>query len=156
SSVHGIWVLGLLFAANFCSGFGVMVLDISIAAIFGVVIPAEMRSRVSGAFQAINYGTRPLGALLGGWIGTMVGLRPTLWIAVAGGVVGSLLLLPSPLPQFRMPPLARRGARPPGPGPSCPRGLRAGGGPAGSRGRACCRGRRARPGHCGAGRLPGQ
>jgi MFS family permease len=103
SSFHGIWVLGLLFAANFCSGFGVMVLDISIAAIFGVVIPAEMRSRVSGAFQAINYGTRPLGALLGGWIGTMLGLRPTLWIAVAGGVAGSLLLLPSPLPSFRMP-----------------------------------------------------
>jgi len=93
----------MLFAAFFCSGFGVMVLDISIAAIFGVVIPGAMRSRVSGAFQSINYGTRPAGALLGGWLGSMLGLRPALWIAVAGGVFGALLLFPSPLPRFRMP-----------------------------------------------------
>jgi MFS family permease len=83
-----------------------MVLDISIAAIFGVVIPDTMRSRVAGAFQSINYGTRPAGALLGGWLGSMLGLRPALWIAVAGGVLGSLLLVPSPLPRFRMPALA--------------------------------------------------
>jgi MFS family permease len=100
--------LVMLFAACAFSGFGVMVLDISIAAIFGVVIPDTMRSRVSGAFQSINYGTRPAGALLGGWLGSMLGLRPTLWIAVAGGVLGSLLLVPSPLPRFRMPTLESR------------------------------------------------
>jgi MFS family permease len=104
----GTLTLVMLFAACACSGFGVMVLDISIAAIFGVVIPDTMRSRVSGAFQSINYGTRPAGALLGGWLGSMLGLRPALWIAVAGGVVGSLLLVPSPLPRFRMPGLAAR------------------------------------------------
>jgi MFS family permease len=93
----------MLFAACFCSGFGVMVLDISIAAIFGVVIPSRMRARVAGAFQAMNYGTRPAGALLGGILGTELGLRPALWIAVTGGVLGSLLLFPSPLPRFRMP-----------------------------------------------------
>src|SRR6516164_6853985 len=47
---HGGTVLVMLFAAEFLSGFGVMVLDISIAAIFAVVIPDTMRSRVSGAF----------------------------------------------------------------------------------------------------------
>ncbi len=103
SSGPGAATLLMLFAAFFCSGFGVMVLDISIAAIFGVVIPDQMRARVAGAFQSINYGTRPAGALLGGWLGTVLGLRPTLWIAVAGGVLGSLLLFPSPLPRFRMP-----------------------------------------------------
>jgi MFS family permease len=100
---HGVPVLLMLFAAEFTSGFGVMVLDISIGAISAVVIPAAMRSRVSGAFQAINYGTRPAGALLGGLLGTELGLRPALWIAVAGGVAGATLLLPSPLPGFRMP-----------------------------------------------------
>jgi MFS family permease len=99
----GTATLLMLFGAFFCSGFGVMVLDISIAAIFGVVIPDRMRARVAGAFQSINYGTRPAGALLGGWLGTALGLRPALWIAVAGGVLGSLLLFPSPLPRFRMP-----------------------------------------------------
>jgi hypothetical protein len=58
---------------------------------------------VSGAFQAINYGTRPPGALIGGLAGSVLGLRTALWIAVAGAVFGALLLLPSPLPRFRMP-----------------------------------------------------
>jgi MFS family permease len=106
-SFHGALVLVMLFFAEFGSGFGVMVLDISIASIFGVVIPDRMRSRVAGAFQAINYGTRPAGAVLGGLLGTELGLRPALWIAVMGGVVGSALLLPSPLAGFQMP--ARRG-----------------------------------------------
>jgi predicted MFS family arabinose efflux permease len=103
ASVHGAAVLAMLFGAEFASGFGMMVLDISIAAIFAVVIPATVRSRVSGAFQAINYGTRPPGALLGGLAGSMIGLQPALWIAVTGAVGGALLLFPSPLPRFRMP-----------------------------------------------------
>ena len=111
ASFHGSLVLLMLFCAEFGSGFGVMVLDISIASIFGVVIPDTMRSRVSGAFQAMNYGTRPAGAVLGGLLGTMLGLRPALWIAVAGGVVGSALLLPSPLPGFRMPTLTQASRR---------------------------------------------
>jgi MFS family permease len=96
-------VLALLFAAEFCSGFGLMVLDISIGAIFAAVIPDQLRSRVTGAFQAVNYGTRPVGALLGGLLGTAVGLRPALWIAAAGGTAGFFLLLPTPVPRFRMP-----------------------------------------------------
>lgn len=96
-------VLVTLFAAEFASGFGVMVLDISIGSIFAAVIPDEVRSRVSGAFQAVNYGTRPVGALLGGALGTLIGLRPALWVATVGGVIGFLVLLPSPIPGFRMP-----------------------------------------------------
>ncbi len=95
-------VLALLFAAEFLSGFGVMMLDISIGAIFAAVIPDRLRSRVSGAFQAVNYGTRP-GALAGGALGTLIGLRPTLWIGAAGAIAGALWLLWSPLPAFRMP-----------------------------------------------------
>jgi MFS family permease len=97
-------VLGLLALAEFLSGFNLMLLDISIGAIFAVVIPGELRSRVSGAFQAVNYGTRPVGALVGGVLGTLIGVRPTLWIAVAGATTGFLWVLPSPLARFRMPP----------------------------------------------------
>ena len=102
---HGTdWaVVLMLFGAEFLSGFGVMVLDISIGSIFAAVIPDAVRSRVSGAFSAINYGTRPLGALLGGLLGSSVGLRPALWVAVIGGVAGAVLLVPSPLPRFRLP-----------------------------------------------------
>jgi MFS family permease len=101
-------ILAMLMAAEFIGGFGVMTLDISIGAIFAAVIPDEMRSRVSGAFQAVNYGTRPLGAAAGGILATLVGTRTTLWIAVIGGMTGFLFLLPSPIPRFRMPAEARQ------------------------------------------------
>lgn len=96
-------VLGMLFAAEFLSGFGVMVLDISIGAMFAVAIPDRVRSRVTGAFQAVNYGTRPLGSLAGGALGSLIGLRPALWVATAGGVLAAGWLVPSPVPGFRMP-----------------------------------------------------
>jgi MFS family permease len=96
-------VLAMLFTAEFASGFGVMLLDISIGAIFAAVIPDTLRSRVTGAFQAANYGTRPLGALLGGLLGTWYGLRPALWVATLGGIAGFVVLLPTPLPRYRMP-----------------------------------------------------
>jgi MFS family permease len=96
-------VLGILFVSEFLVGFGLMVLDITIGSIFAAVIPDTLRSRVTGAFQAVNYGTRPVGALVGGLLGTAIGLRSALWVGVAGGVVGALLVLPSPVPRFRMP-----------------------------------------------------
>ena len=66
-------VLVMLFAAEFVSGFGLMVLDITIGVILAAVIPDTLRSRATGAFQAVNYGTRPLGALLGGLLGSRHG-----------------------------------------------------------------------------------
>jgi hypothetical protein len=100
----GRWlVLGMLFTAEFVSGFGVMMLDISIGAIFAAVIPATLRARVTGAFQAVNYGTRPLGALLGGLLGAAFGLRPALWVATLGGTAGAALVLFTALPRYRLP-----------------------------------------------------
>ena len=96
-------VLPVLFVSEFLAGFGLMVLDISIGAIFAAVIPDTLRSRVTGAFQAVNYGTRPAGALLGGLLGSTLGLRPALLVATLGGVAAGLLLLPSPLPGYRLP-----------------------------------------------------
>jgi MFS family permease len=95
-------VLALLFVAEFASGVGVVVLDISLGTIFAAVIPDALRARVTGAFQAVNYGARPAGALAAGALGTAIGLRPTLWLAALGATLGFLWLLPSPLPQFRL------------------------------------------------------
>jgi MFS family permease len=93
-------VLVLLFAAEFASGFGVMMLDITSGSIFAAVIPDVLRARVTGAFQTVNFGTRPIGALAAGGLATLIGVRPTLWVAAAGATLGFLWLLPSPLPRL--------------------------------------------------------
>ena len=105
-------ILACLFLAEFGAGFGLMMLDISVGAIFAAVIPAKLRSRVSGAYMVVNYGVRPLGALVGGALGTWIGLRQTLWLASAGALLGVLWLLPSPILGLRElpePPLAQVG-----------------------------------------------
>ena len=94
-------ILTMLFLAEFGSGLGVMILDISAASIFAALVPDRLRSRVSGAFTLVNYGIRPVGALIGGFLGTQLGLRPALWIATAGAILGFLWLLPSPIPKMR-------------------------------------------------------
>ncbi len=100
--VPTLLVLGMLFTAEFVAGFGVMILDISIGTIMAAVVPDPLRSRVTGAFMAMNYGTRPVGSLAGGAAGALLGLHPALWIAAAGGTLGFLFLLPSPMPRFRL------------------------------------------------------
>jgi MFS family permease len=102
-------VLAMLFAAEFGSGVGLMLLDINAGALFAALIPDRLRARVSGAYMLVNFGVRPLGALAGGWLGSAIGLRPTLWIATAGAVAGALWLLPSPVPRLRELPAAAEG-----------------------------------------------
>jgi MFS family permease len=94
-------ILTMLFAAEFLSGLGVMILDISGAAIKAALVPDRLRARVSGAYMVVNYGVRPVGSLLGGALAVWIGLRPTLWIATIGAVLGVLWLLPSPLLRMR-------------------------------------------------------
>lgn len=94
-------VLACLFLAELGSGFGVMLLDITVGSLFAAVIPHRLRSRVSGAYTFVNYGIRVLGALAGGLLGSWLGLRPTLWIGAAGALLGVLFLLPSPVPRLR-------------------------------------------------------
>ena len=102
-------VLACLFLAELGSGLGVMLLDISAGSLFAAVIPNRLRARVSGAYTFLNYGIRVVGSLVGGLLGSSIGLRPTLWIGAAGATLGVLLLLPSPVPRIRELPEAVEG-----------------------------------------------
>ena len=90
-------VLACLFLAEFGAGLGVMMLDIGIGSIKAAIVPPQMRARVAGAYMVVNYGVRPAGALMGGLLGAWIGLRPTLWIATVGAVLGFVFMLGSPI-----------------------------------------------------------
>lgn len=97
-----LWLrAGALAAAEFLSGFGVMLFDVNLNSLQATVIPDGMRSRVAGAYSTINYGIRPVGAVVGGLLATLIGLTATLLIAAADGALSSLWLLPSPIPHIR-------------------------------------------------------
>jgi MFS family permease len=109
---HGsqpVWLIAtLLFVSEFLSGFGVMILDIVGGSFQAALIPDHLRARVAGAHRTVNYGIRPVGALLGGALGAVLGVHPTLWIATVGATTAVLLLLASPLPSMRQLPVTER------------------------------------------------
>ena len=90
-----------LAGVEFISGLGVMLLDVNLNAVMTTVIPDSMRSRVSGAFTSINYGVRPLGAVVGGLLGGWIGVGPTLVVGGVGGALAVLWLLGTPLIRTR-------------------------------------------------------
>lgn len=97
-----LWMhMGVLGLVEFISGFGVMLLDVPLNALQTAVTPDEVRSRVVGAFSSINYGIRPVGAVLGGFLGEWIGIAPTMVVAAVGGSLSILWLLRSPIPGTR-------------------------------------------------------
>ncbi|MDR7278176.1 MFS transporter [Catenuloplanes atrovinosus] len=64
-------------------------------------VPRHLLGRVTTSMQLLNYGAIPAGALLGGALGTALGLRPTMWIMAAAVTAASGLLFIGPLKHLR-------------------------------------------------------
>lgn len=63
--------------------------------------PRELLGRALVSMKFLNHGGAPVGALLGGVLGSAFGLRPTIWIMACALIVASLLLLIGPLRHHR-------------------------------------------------------
>jgi MFS family permease len=94
-------ILALLFGSEFGAGLGVMILDINVGAIIYARTPDRIRARAAGAFRFINYGVRPVGALLGGLLGGAIGVREAILVTTVAAIGGVLFLLGSPVLRLR-------------------------------------------------------
>ncbi|HYM53584.1 MAG TPA: MFS transporter [Candidatus Dormibacteraeota bacterium] len=94
-------VLAMLFATEFVAGLGVQILDINAGAIITARVPDRIRASAGGAFRFINYGIRPVGAIMGGVLGGVIGVRETLLVVTVAGVAGVLWLVGSPVLRLR-------------------------------------------------------
>lgn len=65
------------------------------------VCPPPLLGRMNASVRFIVWGTIPIGGLLGGWLGTHLGVEPTLWVAVAFTALSVLPVLLSPLLGMR-------------------------------------------------------
>jgi predicted MFS family arabinose efflux permease len=96
----GAWVL--LFAVGWMSWtFSSTVCTVALLSYRQSTCPPELLAPVNATARWINWGTLPLGGVAAGALGTSIGVRQTLWIAVVGGCASGLWLFFSPLRGMR-------------------------------------------------------
>jgi hypothetical protein len=87
--------------AHFLVGFGPMLWLICQTTVRQLVTPPDLLGRVNATIQVAIYGVRPLGALLGGWLGATFGYEAAV-LAIAGGFTLSFaVVLFTPLLRLR-------------------------------------------------------
>ncbi len=83
------------------SAFACAIFSVSQVAYRQSVCPPELRGRMNAASRWILWGVLPVGGVLGGSLGSVVGIRPSIWIAYAGSWAAGFLLFFSPLRHVR-------------------------------------------------------
>ena len=66
-----------------------------------VLLPPAALGRVAATFQAVSGGLGVVGALVGGSLAGMIGVRPTLFVATSGLLIGPLAIAFSALWRYR-------------------------------------------------------
>jgi MFS family permease len=99
--VHRGWTLGLLAAAQLVVwGCGV-IYNITQVSFRQGLCPPNLLGRMNATMRFLVWGTLPLGAFLGGVLGSTIGIRNTLLAAAIAGFVPVLPIVFSPLRKLR-------------------------------------------------------
>jgi predicted MFS family arabinose efflux permease len=93
----GSHAAAILAANEFLGGVAVMVFDVNAMTLAQLTSPAEMLGRMSATMGFVTQGAKPLGALMGGVLGELLGLHTALWVAGVGGTGAVLWTWFSPL-----------------------------------------------------------
>lgn len=103
ATVHGNSLSAVVTAAgaSFVALFGIPVFDVTVISLRQAVAPDHLLGRVNATVRTLAWGTLPLGALLGGALGTALGLRETVLLAAIGLFLPSSILLLSPVRRVR-------------------------------------------------------
>jgi Na+/melibiose symporter-like transporter len=94
-------VLIMLAIAQFLFGAGYLVFNINQVSLRQALTPDQLQGRMNATMSFMLYGVVPAGAILGGVLGTTVGLRPTLFLAALGEILAILWLILSPVWSLR-------------------------------------------------------
>ena len=91
-----VLVIGGLFL-----GYGVVVYNVNQVGLRQAITPDRMLGRMNATMRLIVWGTIPIGALIGGILGSVLGLLPALWVAAIGQSLSFLPVLFSPVRSLR-------------------------------------------------------
>lgn len=96
-----VWGRAALGAALFLRGVGITGCNVQVFAARQAVTPDDLLGRVNAVYRLLTHGLVPVGALLGGFLGEAIGLRPALVACACGLFFSWAWLLFSPARSLR-------------------------------------------------------
>ena len=91
------WLVGTLLVLSATS----MVFNVDQLTLRQAITPPRLQGRMHATVRFLAWGAIPIGAMLGGWLGGEIGLRETMWVAGAGGLLAVLTIVFSPVRSLR-------------------------------------------------------
>ncbi len=92
----------VLFGIGFMiTSFFVVVYNVNQVSFRQRLCPDRLLGRMNATIRFVVWGVLPIGALIGGVLGSQIGLRPTLWVGVLGEMLAGVWLLASPMRTMR-------------------------------------------------------
>ncbi|MGW5054408.1 MFS transporter [Actinokineospora sp. NPDC004072] len=95
------WLLVVAVAGNFAVSIGAVIYNVAQVSFRQMICPDHLLGRMNASVRFLVWGAIPVGGLLGGTLGELIDLRPTLWVAASGCGLAALWLLLSPLRTLR-------------------------------------------------------
>ena len=99
--LHRDWTLVLLAVAQIVFWGTVVVYNITQVSFRQGLCPPALLGRMNATMRFLVWGTMPLGGVIGGILGSTIGVRPTLLVAAIGGSLAFLPVFFSPLRNLR-------------------------------------------------------
>lgn len=91
------WGLPVLVVSYILQSVGSTVYNINQVSLRQAITPGRLLGRMNASMRFIVWGVMPLGSLVGGAAGTVLGLRPTLWVMATLAALAPLWVYRSPV-----------------------------------------------------------
>ena len=83
----------VLIAGQVVMGGGIALFNLQSLSLRQAITPAGLLGRVNAVVRLVGWGTIPVGAAIGGWLGGAIGLRPVLALCAIGSMLSTALPL---------------------------------------------------------------
>jgi len=109
-STGPLWLIGritldfnavILMIGGFITAVTVVVYNINQVSLRQAIVPLRLQGRMNASMRWIVWGTLPVGSIIGGILGSLVGLRTAIGIEVLGGSLAFLWVLFSPIRSLK-------------------------------------------------------
>ena len=87
----------LLVAGGVIGAATAVIYNINQVSLRQAITPERMQGRMNATMRFIVWGTIPVGSIVGGLLGGLIGLQATIWVGAIGSFVGFIPVLLSPV-----------------------------------------------------------